>query len=60
MNASHPIWPIVRQAIFLMALIAILYMNASHFDVTEIRTIITMFLVGAGAESLPGMFGRKE
>ena len=33
-----------------------LYINASNFDATEIRTIITMFLIAAGTEGLSRMF----
>ena len=36
----------------MMALTVTLWLNASHFDETELRTIITMFLVAAGAEGI--------
>jgi len=51
-NADHPIWPIVRMALILGTLVVVLWMNASHFDETEIKTILTMFLALLGAEGL--------
>jgi predicted RND superfamily exporter protein len=47
---SHPIWSLSRLTVVMIALVSTLWLNASHFDETEIRTIITMFLVAAGAE----------
>jgi hypothetical protein len=35
------------------SLTAVLYLNASEFDATELKTIMTMFFIGAGGEGLP-------
>ena len=37
-SADHPVWPIAR----LVALTLLLYVSASHFDLTEIMTIAGM------------------
>lgn len=46
----------------MVALVLTLYLNASSFDDTEIRTIITMFLIAAGAEGASSFLSqfRKE
>lgn len=59
-NADHPIWPIIRMALILLTLIVVLWMNASHFDETEIKTILTMFLALLGAEGVSKMFAGKQ
>ena len=53
MNESHPIWGIIRLSVIMTALTATLYLNASNFDETELKTILTMFFIGAGGEGLP-------
>jgi hypothetical protein len=59
-EASHPVWALARLTAYLLALVAILYANASHFDVTELRTIIGMFLFGASAEGATRFFAKKR
>lgn len=59
-DPNHPAWPIIRMGIILVALILILWLNAEHFDVTEIRTIISMFLALLGAEGVSKIFQKKE
>ena len=49
---DHPVWPIIRTAVVLLALTIILWMNASHFDDTEIRTLVGMFFALLGAEGI--------
>ena len=49
-DPSHPIYAIVRLTIYMSALTILLVANASDFDATEIRTLVQMFLVAAGAE----------
>lgn len=58
-NADHPIWPIVRMALILGTLVFVLWMNASHFDDTEIKTILTMFFALLGAEGVSRAFAGK-
>lgn len=59
-HAQHPIWPILRTTIILSALIIVLYINASHFDITEIRAIITMFLALIGAEGATSFLAKRQ
>ena len=51
-HSDHPIWSLIRLTILMIALTTILYFTANKFDETEIRTIITMFLITAGMEGL--------
>ena len=51
-NASHPIWSLMRLLIYMIALVATLAFNANNFDSTEIKTIITMFVVASGTEGV--------
>lgn len=60
-NPDHPIWAVIRMSLILGTLIFVLWMNASHFDDTEIKTILTMFLALLGAEGLSKTFaGNKK
>ena len=54
-DPKHPIWAIIRTAIMLFALVVVLWLNASHFDDTEISTIVAMFLPAIGAETATKM-----
>lgn len=49
-NPAHPIWGILRLAILMLVLTAILYFNASDFDATEIKTLTQYFLAAASLE----------
>lgn len=51
-SLTHPVWSICRLSIYMAALSFVLWLNAANFDETELKTIITMFLVGGGAEGL--------
>ena len=51
-DASHPIWPLLRTFLFLVSLSLILWMNAEHFDDTELKTITSMFLGALGIEGV--------
>ena len=48
---NHPFWAAFRLLVLMVTLSFVLWLNASHFDETEIRTIIWVFL---GAASLEG------
>jgi len=50
-HPKHPIWAIIRTAIMLLALVIVLWVNASNFDSTELKTIVAMFLAAIGAET---------
>lgn len=52
MEAEHPVWSILRLFILMLSLVTILYLTASKFDGTEIRTILYMFLATAGTEGI--------
>lgn len=49
-SPSHPIWGLLRLAILMLVLTAILYFNASDFDATEIKTLTQYFLAAASLE----------
>jgi hypothetical protein len=51
-SSDHPLWPLIRIAIYMAALLGTLYFNASQFDATEIKSLVTMFLVAAGTEGI--------
>ncbi len=57
-DAKHPIWAIIRTTVMLIALVIVLWLNASHFDDTEIRTIVAMFLAAIGAETATKMMSK--
>ena len=57
-DAKHPIWAIIRTTVMLIALVIVLWLNASHFDDTEIRTIVAMFLAAIGAETATKMLSK--
>lgn len=44
----------------MIGLVLVLWMNASHFDETELKTIITMFMVGAGGETVQKLFSKAK
>jgi len=48
--ASHPIWSIIRLGMLMIVLTAILWMNASKFDATEVKTLTQYFLAAASLE----------
>lgn len=53
-EANHPVWNLLRLIVMMVALTAILYMTASKFDQTEIKTIVLAFIaggMGVGLES---------
>lgn len=49
-NPAHPIWSILRLTILMGVLSLILYVNASDFDATEIKTLTQYFLAAASLE----------
>lgn len=59
-DANHPLWPIIRLSVFMLTLIIVLWANASQFDATELRTILTMFFVATGAETFTGAFRKRN
>lgn len=51
-DPNHPIWALIRQALLTLGLTAALYLTANHFDSTELKTIITMVLIGGSVEGV--------
>lgn len=49
-NPKHPLWSFLRLVVLMLALTITLWLNAQHFDETELRTIIWMFIGAAGIE----------
>jgi hypothetical protein len=49
-NGSHPFWPICRLAVIFAGLTALLYINSSLFDGTEIKTIVELAFLAGGFE----------
>lgn len=60
MGPNHPIWALIRLTILMTTLTVVLYINASHFDETEWRSIVAMLLAGLGIESFQTMVGRRD
>lgn len=57
-EASHPIWSIIsssiRLVVLMTALTAVLWLTASKFDSTEVRTISVVFVTAACGEAVIG------
>ncbi len=47
-DPDHPIWSLLRYAILMLVLTGVLWQNASNFDMTEIKSLITMLIVMTG------------
>jgi hypothetical protein len=56
----HPIWGMIRLGIYMGTLCFILWLNANHFDETEGKTIMWLFVVGAGSEGLGHLLSRLQ
>lgn len=50
LDPAHPVWSLLRLVILMGTMTLVLWLNASNFDITEIRSLITVFLVAAGLE----------
>lgn len=59
-NPNHPIWGIIRLAVLMVSLVIVLWMNATNFDETELRSIVIVFLVAAGSEGAVKLFQRGD
>lgn len=49
-DPRHPIWAILRTAVMLLGLTALLYLNANNFDETELRVIGGYIAIALGTE----------
>ena len=52
MKQNHPIWRTVHATALIAAVGVVLYVNASNFDSTEIKSIAEIAAVIAGAQGL--------
>lgn len=59
-DAAHPIWRLAKLALVLLTLVVVLWLNAEHFDKTELQTIITMFFALLGVEGVSSALSKKE
>lgn len=62
-NPDHPVWKLLNIVVILSTLTLVLWMNAEHFDKTEIQTILMMFFAligGTGASELLKSSQRKQ
>jgi Ni,Fe-hydrogenase I cytochrome b subunit len=48
--AEHPIWPVARLCVIMLALGFILHLNAEKFNTGEIQSIAQMFLIAGSTE----------
>lgn len=60
MGKNHPVWSLIRLTILMIALCVILYINATRFDETELRSILMMFLAVAGLEGFTHILAKKK
>lgn len=51
-NPRHPVYRVLRMGLVLGSLTVILALNASHFDITEIRALAWTFFSLIGVESV--------
>lgn len=51
-DPRHPLWSVVRLSVYMVALNFLLWLNASNFDETELRTIVLMSLAGGSTEGI--------
>jgi hypothetical protein len=51
-NGSHPLWSIIRMAVFFVGLTLFLYLNATNFDRGEVTTILELLLLAGGFEAI--------
>lgn len=49
-DGAHPIWSLIRIFLLMTTLCVVLYLEAESFDVTELRSIVWIFLAAAGIE----------
>jgi hypothetical protein len=59
-DAKHPIWSLIRLTIIMVTMCFVLWMNATKFDETEIRSIVTVFFVAAGVEGIGNYLQRGK
>ena len=58
-DKDHPIWEFARSAIWLIPICLFLYVNATNFDKTEIKSIIEILIVGATGQGVVRVMSSK-
>jgi hypothetical protein len=51
-DAGHPVWKLARLGVVMVSLTAILWLNATNFDRTELTSIVEMFLLLGSGEGV--------
>ena len=51
-NGGHPLWGIIRMAVFFVGLTIFLWLNATNFDKGEVTTILELLLLAGGFEAV--------
>lgn len=59
-SRDHPVWNLLRLVVIMTTLYAVLKMNASNFDFTEIKSVIMMFFAMLGAEGITALIPKKH
>ena len=47
---DHPVWPIISSVVYLLFATLFLYLNASNFDSTELKTLGEIALASGAIE----------
>jgi len=58
--ATHPVWSLIRLAILMTAAVLCLWINASNFDMTEIKSLIGIFLAASASEGALSRIARPD
>jgi len=51
-TSDHVVWSLLKVVVYMVSLTLILYLTASNFDFTEVRTLAMMFLVAGSTEGI--------
>lgn len=60
MPATHPIWALIRLTILMVTMTILLWINASNFDSTEIKSIVGVFMAAAAGEGVLARLTKRE
>jgi hypothetical protein len=59
-DPGHPVWNILRLFVVFVGLTALMYLNSSSFDETEIKTVVELVGLVAGFEYLRHKVGKTK
>lgn len=57
---NHPIWKLLTHGMYGSLITLFLWLNASNFDHTEVKTILEIVAAMTGVEVLKNKFGTKQ